>query len=63
MPFAIVTAASPECEDELKAAGFKKTEVWLKQVSDKEAAEQSIFWMKHPPFQFLVSNYWSMGNK
>lgn len=64
----IILAHSAECEEELRAMGFEKKEVYVREVpcpgpsaEVKPKAEAEIFRMRNPPYRFLVSSTWGIG--
>lgn len=60
----IVLAWSPACETELKAMGFIKQEVYVKEApgttdtESKKLGEQQLFRMQDKPYQFCVTSCW-----
>jgi hypothetical protein len=65
MPVAIVLVPDPGpgSAEELEGLGFRKETVWVKHHSHlaREEAERELFQMGHRPLQFLVSDYWGLG--
>ena len=68
MPVQIALAWSPECETELKAKGFKKKEVYIRDYLGDSCSEAGcklgdadFFRMKHKPYQFVTTSYWGAG--
>jgi hypothetical protein len=57
MPYAIAITTISSQEEDLKAKGYQKREVWMKLVLSKENGEKELFSLKpHPPFQFCRSD-------
>ena len=66
----IAFAWSEECAKELEAMGFKKTEVYVKNISTtgtqeevEEIATREFWRMKHPPYQFVSTSFWGVANE
>lgn len=63
----IILAASKEVEAKALQNGFRKQEVLIKETAcqstaeNKRKLESELFALR--PYQFLVSDYWGMGNE
>jgi hypothetical protein len=67
MGYQIAFAWSEETEAELKANGFEKREVYIKNAppgitsESNEKGNSEFFRMNYPPFQFITTSYWGAG--
>lgn len=67
MGLQIAFSWSERTEEELKALGFEKREVYIKQApsgrTDESNAkgDREFFSMKFPPSQFITTSFWGGG--
>jgi hypothetical protein len=64
----IILAANAEAKERAKAAGFTEYTVLLRHeacmsTQEEKAKRENELAMEIRPFQFLVSDYWGMGNE
>lgn len=72
MSLQLAFAWSEETEKELKAMGFVKRELYVREapwpvgctgsVQQCHLGDEEFFRMNSPPYQFITISFWGMGN-
>ena len=57
----LATANDPQTEHDLERAGYRRCEVWIKDISKAQEPEERSRCVRLGVAQFLQSDYWGRG--